>query len=243
MWRSAALLGLNYTVAILPIMRVSFVASVCVVAVPVILIGCGRTPPFKAEHEPWREASERACLARTNYQASPFVSTRSSLGAASACEVIQPFEVKASASGRVALKPAATLQCGMLAPVDQWIAEYVEPAARRHFGSPVIELRVAASYACRPRNSIWGARLSEHGRANALDVSNFQLADGRTITVRDGWHGSMAERAFLRDVHRGACQVFTTVLGPDADRFHHDHFHMDLARHAMTRNGPYRVCR
>jgi hypothetical protein len=77
-----------------------------------------------------------------------------------------------------------------------------------------------------------GALLSEHGHANALDVSGFVLADGRVVSVRTGWQGaSWPEQSFLRAVHGGSCRVFTTVLGPDYDSLHHDHFHLDLARH------------
>jgi hypothetical protein len=117
----------------------------------------------------------------------------------------------------------------------------VVPAARHHFGAAVVELKVAASYSCRPMNHVDGARLSEHGHANALDVAGFVLADGRTIAVKSGWQGPVAERSFLQDVHRGACGVFTTVLGPDYDANHHDHFHLDLARHG--RDGDGRICK
>ena len=79
-------------------------------------------------------------------------------------------------------------------------------------------------------NNVAGGNLSEHGHANALDVSGFTLTDGTRITVKRGWHGDWRERAFLREVHDGACAEFTTVLGPDYDSNHHDHFHVDLAR-------------
>jgi hypothetical protein len=38
-----------------------------------------------------------------------------------------------------------------------------------------------------------------------------------------------AEAAFLRRLHDGACGTFTTVLGPDANAAHRNHFHFDLA--------------
>jgi hypothetical protein len=89
-------------------------------------------------------------------------------------------------------------------------------------------------------NGVAGSKLSEHGHANALDVSAFHLSDGRTVTVKDGWNGGTGERDFLRAVHRAACTHFTTVLGPMANSYHHDHFHMDLARHG--RDGSIRIC-
>jgi hypothetical protein len=129
----------------------------------------------------------------------------------------------------------------MVPAVNRWLRDVVRPAARRYLGQDVTAIKVIASYSCRTRNGQPGARLSEHGRANALDVAAFHLANGETVTVKDGWRGWRGEGRFLRTVHRGGCDVFTTVLGPDADRFHHDHFHFDLARHG--RLGTYRVCR
>lgn len=149
--------------------------------------------------------------------------------------------MSAAAGGQVALKPAAILRCPMVPAVEHWIANVVRPAARRHLGRELLELKVAASYACRPRNNIRGAKLSEHGRANALDVRAFVLAGGMTVNVKQGWRQAGGPSAFLRAVHRGACSSFTTVLGPKANRFHRDHFHMDLERHG--RLGTYRVCR
>lgn len=38
-----------------------------------------------------------------------------------------------------------------------------------------------------------------------------------------------AEGTFLRRLHKGACGIFGTVLGPEANEAHRDHFHLDLA--------------
>src|SRR5262249_6788167 len=74
-----------------------------------------------------------------------------------------------------------------------------------------------------------GARMSEHGFGNAIDISSFTLADGRRITVKQGWRGDDDERAFLREIRKDACAEFMTVLGPGSDSHHGDHFHLDLA--------------
>jgi len=95
----------------------------------------------------------------------------------------------------------------------------------------VAGIRLAGSYSCRPMNHAFGARLSEHGHANAVDVAGFELIDGRTVEVQHYWRGSQPERRFLRAVRRGSCNVFTTVLGPGYDPLHRDHLHLDLARH------------
>ena len=202
--------------------------------------GCSRTPEFIARHEPWRAEVEQACLTSGYVRNTPYLQARASLGGPSVCGALQPFEMTGAADGRVTLKPAAMLRCPMVPAVEHWVQTVVEPAARRHFGVPLAEIKVAASYACRPMNHKSGAFLSEHGHANALDVAAFVLADGRRISVLSGWWGDPRERVFLRAVHRGSCNVFTTVLGPDYDRLHRDHFHLDLAR---RQHGNGRVCK
>ncbi len=196
------------------------------------LWGCGKGgPDFVAKDEPWRAEEEHACLAANVVRETAWIKSRSALGGPSVCGAARPFEMAAADSGRVAFKPNAMLRCPMVPQVDKWVARVINPAAYRYLGQPVVELSIASSYSCRPMNGQSGAQLSEHGHANALDVSAFTLADGRKVTVRAGWWGEPRERAFLRAVHAGACAEFTTVLGPEANVFHRDHFHVDLARH------------
>ena len=222
-------------------MRVFRVAPWCVVIAAALLASCGKGVDFVAKDEPWRADEERSCLASKIVADNRFVAERSALGGPGTCGAIRPLEVSATAAGRVSLKPHATLRCPMVPATEHWVQTVVEPAARHYLRAPLVELKVAASYACRPMNNQSGGRLSEHGYANALDVAAFHLADGRVVTVKGGWNGAPDERDFLRAVHAGACQTFTTVLGPKADVFHHDHFHLDLARHG--RNGETRICR
>jgi hypothetical protein len=205
------------------------------------LWACSGPPQFIAKDEPWREDEERTCLASGIVRESNFVASRAALGGPSVCGALKPFSVAAAAKGWVQLQPPALLRCQMVPAVDRWVEQVVIPAARYHFGAAVLELKVAASYSCRPMNNVDGASLSEHGHANAVDIAAFILADGRTVSVKDGWWGGLAERNFLRDVHRGACSVFTTVLGPAYDLNHRDHFHLDLARHG--RDGEGRICK
>lgn len=202
----------------------------------VLAIGCSKNTTFVAKQEPWRDQSERACLTSGYVRESSNLMARAGLGAPSQCGAIRPFRMFATRDGQVRLNPPALLRCPMIPAVEQWVATVVRPAALHFFGQPAIDLKVAASYACRPINHVSGGKLSEHGHANALDVSGFKLADGRWVMVKSGWRGSSQEAGFLQAVHQGACRMFTTVLGPNADRFHHDHFHLDLA---MRRSGSY----
>jgi hypothetical protein len=167
------------------------------------------------------------------------VAVRSALGGPSVCGAIRPFTVSATARGAVALQPPALLRCPMIPAVEHWMERIVMPAARYHLRADVVGLKVAGSYSCRPMNHVHGGRLSEHGHANALDISAFVLGNGTVVTVKAGWWGALAERNFLRAVHDGSCGVFTTVLGPAYDANHRDHFHLDLARH----NAEGRICK
>ena len=210
----------------------SRVGIVCLPLLLLALAACSMGPSFVVRDEPWRAEEERACLVSGQVREEPpFVTVRVSLGGPSACGALKPFSVAATARGAMALDPPALVRCPMVHAIDYWAGRVVAPAARRHLRAEVVGIRVAGSYACRPMNSVDGALLSEHGHANALDVSGFVLADGRVVSVKTGWHGPWPERSFLRAVHGDSCRVFTTVLGPDYDSLHHDHFHLDLARH------------
>lgn len=102
----------------------------------------------------------------------------------------------------------------------------IRPLARRYFGSDVNELLDFGSYSC--RNMRGSSRRSEHATANAYDLAGVKLANGRTITVKQGWTGDSASRGFLRDLRRRACLVFNMVLGPDYNADHAGHFHFDM---------------
>jgi hypothetical protein len=223
---------------LLSVLRRSLVVLPCAL----LLWGCSAGPDFVAKDEPWRKQEELACLSSGAARESSFLKTRSALGGPSDyCGAQRPFEMSAAGQGRVAMIPPALVACPLIPAIDQWVAEVVEPAARQHLGGTLAELKVAASYACRAMNHQSGAKLSEHGHANAIDISAFRLADGRVVTVKGGWNGAPHEQAFLREVRSNSCRTFTTVLGPGADAYHGDHFHLDLARHGS--DGLKRICK
>ncbi|MEE4348603.1 MAG: extensin family protein [Pacificimonas sp.] len=125
------------------------------------------------------------------------------------------------------------ISCPAAEALYHWIDEDVQAAARERIGSAVVRVQSYGTYACRAVNSRPGARLSQHAFGNAVDIAAFTFADGEVIRVESGWREGGATTAFLRDVHRAACRRFRTVIGPDGDRFHQDHFHMDMGP------GPY----
>lgn len=142
------------------------------------------------------------------------------------CQVQNRYDVRSL--GQVSFSQPATMNCGMVSPLNSWLSGTVQPAAQRHFGSEVTGITVAASYSCRPRNNKRGAKMSEHGFGNAIDIAAFTLADGRTISVEKDYYSRSDDGEFLKQIRSDACGQFATVLGPGSDAEHRNHFHLDL---------------
>lgn len=192
----------------------------------------------------WRGQAEKACIQSKLVRVSAYVQPARTIDGPGICGMESPFRVAAFSEGTVALSTSGTLACPMIAEIDRWIGESVQPVAQARFGQPVVAINPMATYGCRGINNQRGAKLSEHAFGNAIDIGSFTLADGREVSVRKGWKSAdPQEQAFLREVHAGACNSFTTVLGPGSDMFHYDHLHIDLARHGNTSAGPRKVCK
>jgi hypothetical protein len=134
---------------------------------------------------------------------------------------------------QVALKPAATLRCAMASQIVDWVRTDIAPLTTR-LGSEISILDNFDSFECRGRNRVVGAPLSEHGRANALDVRAFKLANGQSISLTD----RNVPRETRENVLHSVCARFTTVLGPGSDGYHEDHIHLDF----MQRHNNYKIC-
>ena len=134
------------------------------------------------------------------------------------------------------LTPTATLACPIVSALDRWVGQGVQPAAMRWFGSPVATIKQISAYSCRQMVGSGTSSMSEHAYGNALDVAGFTLADGRIITVKNGWHGTPEEQGFLHDVQLYACETFTTVLAPGYNVYHYDHIHLDLMQRSSGRH-------
>jgi hypothetical protein len=133
----------------------------------------------------------------------------------------------------VSVKPAAILRCTMASAIADWVRTDMVPLAAS-LGSSISDLDNFDSFECRGRNRVVGAALSEHGRANALDVRSLRLANGQSISLTD-----RAVPGGLREsVRQSVCARFSTVLGPGSDWYHEDHIHLDL----MERHNNYKIC-
>jgi len=148
------------------------------------------------------------------------------------CGIANPVLVSEVAG--VKLTRPATIDCTTAAALSDWVEKGVKPAVGR-YGGGVSSLHVVASYSCRTRNNKAGAKLSEHAKGRAVDVAAINLKNGGQLDLLTDWR-TKREGAMLKKMHKAACGPFGTVLGPNADRYHQDHFHMDTARY---RSGSY----
>jgi hypothetical protein len=133
----------------------------------------------------------------------------------------------------VAVEPPATLRCDMAEAITEFVRHDLAPAAAA-MGSSLSAIENDDSYDCRGRNGVAGAKLSEHGLANALDVRSIRLADSRVVMPTD----AAAPHGFRAAMKAAACDRFTTVLGPGSDGYHDDHVHLDR----IERRSGYRLC-
>jgi hypothetical protein len=119
--------------------------------------------------------------------------------------------------------------CAVAVGLEMWLRDVVRPAAAEELDSPIARVEHIGAYSCRRIYGRGDAPWSEHARGNAIDIAAFILADGRRISVLRDWDGDEARARFLRRVRDGACGPFGTVLSPDYNAAHRDHFHLDQA--------------
>lgn len=119
--------------------------------------------------------------------------------------------------------------CAVAAAFEMWLRRSVEPAAETILGSPIARIEHYGAFSCRRMYDRDDAPWSEHATGNAIDIAGFVLEDGRRVTVLGDWEGEGDEARFLREVRDGACETFGTVLSPDYNAAHRDHFHLDQA--------------
>jgi len=141
------------------------------------------------------------------------------------CGIRNPVRIHEVAG--IALSQKPLVNCKTAKAFETWVRRGVKPSVR-DLDARLKSIRVVAHYTCRTRNNQRGAKISEHGKGNAIDVAGFKLADGSRISVLNDWNNGEKGRA-LRAMHRAACGPFGVVLGPGSDGFHTDHFHMDTS--------------
>ena len=205
------------------------------------LAGCGpsapqhRGPTTQSLSGIAPRAEERECLATLGARRISFepLPDRYLGNGCAAINTVHVFSLGTDESD-IPIGNLSQVSCPMAAAFASWVRFGVDRAARSILGSPLARIETMGAYSCR---TIAGTeRLSSHATASAIDVSGFVLADGRRITVAGDWYGgSVSERAFLRAIHESACLRFGTILGPDYNPAHRNHFHIEHTARGLCR--------
>ena len=154
------------------------------------------------------------------------------------CVADQRTEIARWSRAPAPIRPAGVApSCAVGAALLLWQRDVVQPMAQLHLGRKVSSIEHLGSYNCRPISG--SDRPSEHSTGNAIDISAFVLSDGRRVSLFEHWNARDGRSAFLQAVRSGACGYFTTVLSPDYNAAHADHFHLDQAQ----RPGGWGACR
>jgi hypothetical protein len=147
------------------------------------------------------------------------------------CGAPAPVSLSAvNLTSKVKIQPAGRMTCPLADALGRWLREVVQPRAKALLEDEIVALTNVAAYHCRPRYDDATQRMSHHAFANAIDISEFITAKGERINPLEHWSGEDARAKFLKEVHAGACGIFGTVLGPEANVAHRNHFHFDLAK-------------
>jgi hypothetical protein len=174
-------------------------------------------------------------------QAGVRYSKLATVDAGPSCGYANGVRFAAGGSRTIGFSPASLgVACPVAAGLAMWEWNVVQPAAQKHFGARVTRIDHLGSYSCRRLYGRDTGDFSQHASANAVDVAGFRLTDGTRVSVLGDWKDEGAKGAFLREVRGGACDLFSTVLSPDYNAAHADHFHLDQANRGDM---GWRACR
>ena len=137
--------------------------------------------------------------------------------------------------GQARLSSSFLASCPLAVAYALFERHGLQPVAQRVLGQPVVQVDHLGSFACRNVYNRKAGRLSQHASANALDIAGFRLRDGQRIVLARDWQGTGDKAMFLREVRQAACEHFSTVLGPEYNAAHRDHFHVDMGRWQVCR--------
>jgi hypothetical protein len=177
--------------------------------------------PVQHEDPGYRQCAARLDAAAVRYEALPNESK------GGGCAIINSIKLMDFGVPTTNLGP---MTCPLAANFSAWARYGVGPAARLYLGAEVVRIETFGTYACRNivGNPNMAGKRSEHAHANAVDVSGFVLSNGRRITIQDDWQQDGPVRQFLNAIHASACKRFRTVLGPNYNAAHYNHFHFDM---------------
>jgi hypothetical protein len=128
-----------------------------------------------------------------------------------------------------------SMTCPLTAGLMVWEEHSLIPRAREILGRDIEEIRSFGSYSCRRLYGRESGRFSEHATGNAVDIEGITFTDGSTLTLLNDWDDDSVEAEFLRAIRDDACEIFGTVLGPEYNAAHENHFHFDMSQTGICR--------
>lgn len=154
-------------------------------------------------------------------------------GACGGSDIVRLDAVKLASGKSVEIKPAPYLRCPMAEQLALFARDDVAPRMAG-IGAALASIETYDDFDCRGRNRKSSGKISEHGKANAVDVRGLTFTDGRFAALTD----VKVDKVLRDDLRQSACRRFTTVLGPGSDGYHEEHIHLDL----IQRRNDYRIC-
>ena len=148
------------------------------------------------------------------------------------CPLVGALRVQ---GGGVGLSSSFIASCPLAVAYAMFEHHTLQPATQSAYGQKIARVDHLGSFACRNVYSRESGALSRHASADALDISGFRLAGGRTISVLRDWPKQNQDAEFLRQLRDGACDSFSVVLSPDYNAAHRSHFHVDVGRWSVCR--------
>jgi hypothetical protein len=186
---------------------------------------------------------DEACLARLRAADIRFDIPTMPVAAKASCAIEVPVRLKlvttrARAVTEVHLPEEPVVSCQFAERLTAWISHLVAPLIAGRMSTDLRAVRTGPGYECRNRNGDAIGKLSAHAVGKAIDISGFELSNGKFIPIKPD--GDEAMRNVVDSVRTAACGWFTTVLGPGSDAAHTDHLHVDMALHGTSDR--YRIC-
>lgn len=137
----------------------------------------------------------------------------------------------------VAFSSPFTISCSWAVAWTMFERNELQRLALTHLDSQVTRIDHYGSFACRNVYNRAEGRRSQHATASAFDIAGFRLANGERVSVLEDWAeaGESQRASFLQAFQDSACDYFGTVLGPEYNQAHANHFHLDTSNYGFCR--------
>lgn len=150
---------------------------------PVVL----ETPQTADPEDNWSKEEIASALARCTAVAAEYGAVFEAIDPIRDGQCGTPYPVRLLRIEKVTLSQPATLNCNMVAAVGDWMRRDVQRLSKKMMGERVATIEVMSSYSCRNAYGRKRGRLSEHARANALDIRGFTFERGDGVNVLADW--------------------------------------------------------